>query len=50
MEIDAVCKSCSNKMGVLDAAEEQDLPLIGDMSGHPAMSICLDKGYEVVTL
>lgn len=48
--IDAVCRACSNKMGVLEAVEEQGLPLVDGMSGHPAMSDYLKKGYEIVTL
>ncbi len=46
--IDCVCKACSSKMGALQAAEEQSLPVCDTMSGHPAMSAYLDDGYEVM--
>jgi len=44
-----VCKACATKTGVLDACKQQALSLIGDMSGHPAMSAYLDDGYELIT-
>jgi len=44
-----VCKACATKTGVLDACTEQGLSLLGDMSGHPAMSTYLDRGYELIT-
>lgn len=48
--IDAVCRACSVKMGVLDAVEKEGLPLVSDMSGHPAMAGYVAAGYEVVTM
>ena len=30
-----VCKACSTKLGTIDAAKEQGLTLLDDMSGHP---------------
>ena len=47
--VEGVCKACATKTGVLDACEQQGLSLLGDMSGHPAMSAYLDKGYELIT-
>lgn len=47
--IEGVCKACANKLGTLDAAKEQGLTLLDDMSGHPGMSGYRDKGYEVIT-
>jgi hypothetical protein len=44
-----VCKACATKTGVLEACRQQDLNLLGDMSGHPAMSAYLDAGYELIT-
>ena len=44
-----VCRACATKTGVLDACEQQGLSLLGDMSGHPAMSAYLDRGYELIT-
>ena len=48
--IDAVCRACSHKLGVVEAVEKEGLPLTGDMSGHPSMGAYLEKGYEVITL
>jgi hypothetical protein len=47
--VKAVCKACAAKMGALDAAEEQGLPIVGDMEGHPALEPWLTQGYEVIT-
>lgn len=48
--IDAVCKACSDQMGVLEYIEGTDLPINGDLKGHPPMEPYLDKGYELVIL
>ncbi len=47
--VEGVCKACSSKLGTLDAAREQGLTLLDEMSGHPALSTYRDRGYEVVT-
>lgn len=47
--VEGVCKACSNKLGTLNAAKEQGLTLLDDMSGHPGMSTYSDKGYEIIT-
>ncbi len=47
--VEGVCKACSNKLGTLDAAKEQNLTLLDDMSGHPSMASYRDKGYEIIT-
>ncbi len=47
--IDAVCRACSAKMGVLRAVEAEGLPIADEMSGHPAMARYVDDGYEVIT-
>ena len=47
--IEGVCKACSGKLGTLEAAKEQGLTLLDDMSGHPGMAAYRDKGYEIVT-
>jgi len=44
-----VCKACSSKLGTLEAAKEQGLALLDDMSGHPAMATYRDKGFEIIT-
>ncbi|MEJ2640960.1 MAG: DsrE family protein [Desulfosarcinaceae bacterium] len=44
-----VCRACANKMGTTEAAEAQNLPLLADMNGHPAMSAYMNAGYEIIT-
>ncbi len=46
--IDCVCKACANKMGTLEAAEKENLPVCGPMMGHPSMADYMDRGYEVL--
>ena len=43
------CKACSVKLKVDKAIENQDLPFISDMSGHPSMAAFIKDGYEVIT-
>lgn len=47
--IEGVCKACSQKMGTLDAAVAQGLPLLDDMFGHPGMASYINEGYEIIT-
>ena len=47
--IDCVCKACANKMGTLDIAKQQDLPVCGEMMGHPEISRYMEDGFEVLT-
>ncbi len=47
--VEGVCKACSSKLGTLEAAKEQELTLLDDMSGHPSMSAYRDLGYEIIT-
>jgi hypothetical protein len=44
-----VCKACSNKLGTLEAAKEQGLFILDDMSGHPSIAVYQDKGYQIIT-
>ena len=48
--IDCVCGACSMKMGSIDAAKDQGLPLCDDMSGHPGMERYLSAGYKIIAL
>lgn len=48
--IDCICKACSAKLGVLEYNEQVDIPLKGDMSGHPSMESYIKKGFEIITL
>jgi hypothetical protein len=47
--IDAVCRACSSKMGVLKDVEAQGLPISDEMSGHPSMARYRSAGYEILT-
>ena len=46
--IDAVCKACATKMGSIDEARAEGLPIVGDMSIHPSMSQYTKKGFEII--
>jgi hypothetical protein len=48
--IDGVCRACSTKLGVADAAEKEGLALVGTMSGHPSMADYIKDGFEIVTM
>lgn len=47
--VEGVCKACSSKMGTLEAAKEQGLTILDDMSGHTGMAAYMEKGYEIIT-
>ena len=47
--VDGVCKACSNKMGTLEAAKDQGLNFLDEMTGHPGMARYRDNGFEIVS-
>lgn len=47
--IDGVCKACSQKMGTLEAAQDQGLILLDEMSGHPSMARYIENGYDIIS-
>ena len=47
--VDGVCKACSSKLGTIEAAKEQGLTLLDEMSGHPSMAWYMDKGFEIIS-
>lgn len=47
--IDCVCKACSMKMGSIESAQEQKLPVGGELKGHPSMTSYIDRGYTIIT-
>ncbi len=47
--VDGVCKACSNKMGTLDAAKDQGLTLLDEMTGHPSMARYREDGFEIIS-
>ncbi|GAB4339022.1 MAG: hypothetical protein Kow0089_11490 [Desulfobulbaceae bacterium] len=44
------CQACAAKMGVTDVAQAENIPLVGDMSGHPPMSEFIRQGYTIITI
>ncbi len=47
--IDGACRACSVKMGTIKEAETIGINLLADMSGHPGMSMYIEKGYNIIT-
>lgn len=45
----AVCKACCVKLGSIEAAESQGLPLEADMKGHVALEKYIKDGYTMIT-
>ncbi|MEJ5300589.1 MAG: hypothetical protein WHS38_06335 [Thermodesulforhabdaceae bacterium] len=46
----AVCRACSQKLGVLEAVEASGLPVVADMMGHVSIGKFIAEGYEIITL
>ena len=44
------CRACATKLGALEAIETEEIPLVGDMSGHPSMGQFVVQGYQVITV
>ncbi len=47
--IHGACKACSVKLKVDKDIEKENIPLIGDMMGHPSMGSFIEKGYNIIT-
>ena len=47
--VEGVCNACSGKLGTMEAAREQGLKLLDDMSGHPGIETYRNQGYETIT-
>lgn len=43
------CLACAQRMGVAHLIEAENIPLNGDMSGHPPMSHFVKQDYLIVT-
>jgi len=43
------CRACSTKLNVVEAVTQENIPLIGELAGHPAMSAYIEQGYTVLT-
>ena len=48
--MEGACRACTNKMGSLEAAQKEGLPLLDDMSGHPSMEKYRKAGFEIITI
>ncbi len=47
--IDCFCKTCSNKMGVLEDVEKQKYRTCAELMGHPSMTKYIELGYTILT-
>jgi hypothetical protein len=47
--IGGICQACSAKMGTLDDARKQGLPIVGELNGHPSLERYVKAGFEVFT-
>lgn len=47
--VEGVCKACAQKLGTLEAAKEQGLELLDDMSGHAGMAGYQSRGFQIIT-
>lgn len=43
------CRACSNKLHMLAAVEQEGIPLLEGLAGHPAMSTYIEQGYTILT-
>ncbi|MFW9996945.1 MAG: cytoplasmic protein [Candidatus Odinarchaeota archaeon] len=44
----AVCEACSKAMGTLESAKRQNLPINGDLFGHPPLEHWIKDGYRIM--
>lgn len=47
--IECVCEACSAKMGALESAKEQMLPINGELKGHPSLARFIEAGDTILT-
>lgn len=47
--IAGVCRACSAKLGVTEAVEDEGLPFVADISGHPSMGKYIERGFRIIT-
>ncbi len=36
-------------MGSIKEAELENLPIVGDLNGHPKMTSYIDQGFKIIT-
>ena len=44
------CRACASKLHATEIINTTNIPLIGSMSGHPAISDYVQQGYTILTL
>ena len=44
------CQACASKMNATEIIASENIPLIGDMSGHTPMSDFIKQGYTIITI
>jgi len=47
--VDGVCRACAQKLGTLEAALQQGLTLLDDMSGHVGMAGYQNLEFVIIT-
>jgi hypothetical protein len=48
--IAGICQACSKQMGALEYNKTVGLPILNDLSGHPALEPYIQNGYQIITL
>lgn len=43
------CKACATKLQMLAAIDQEQIPLIEGLAGHPAMAPYIEQGYTILT-
>lgn len=46
----SVCKVCAKGMGVLESAENQNLPIHDDLWGHTPLEKWVAKGFKIISV
>ncbi|MFX0016175.1 MAG: cytoplasmic protein [Promethearchaeota archaeon] len=46
----AVCEVCAKATGALEAAQRQELPIDGSLSGHPTLESWIKAGFHVMII
>jgi len=48
-QVEGVCRFCARAFGVLEQAEELDLPLLAEFEQHPSVRGLVVEGYQIIT-
>ena len=44
-----ICEACSVKMGTFSVAQDQGLPIDGEMKGHPSLERFVSEDFNIIT-